>query len=553
MAIHVDTGTMRGPITYQSYNLDHLGLVAAMIDELGRVEIIDSVIVQDHEQRVVSVGRAVKAMILNGLGFSHRALYLTPHFFENKPVARLLGTGIEARHLNDDTLGKALDRLYAYGVEDLYGLIAAVSVRKPHLYCRFGHLDSTSLHVDGTYNSEQNPPDGVIQITRGYSRDHRPDLNQWVIQFICENQAGIPLLMKPLSGNSEDKTGFRETLDAHLNQLNQDVAIQYYVFDSAGFVRETLIHLGDTRWISRVPETITLARQIVDAVAPDLAMTGNPLSYRSLGVEHAGIRQRWVVVRTASARQRAQNSVQREYLKKGGQECKAFHSLRKQTFCCEADARAALEQFKTTLSYTALFEEKVLAVATHAKRGRPTADQKPGTLLYRIEGQVASLIDDGRRQQKIDRKSCFMVATNELDPAALSDEELIETYTQKQQKVERGFRFLKDPLFMASTVFLKSAERIMALAMITTLSLLVYSALEHRIRESLKMHQKTFPNQKGQPIHHPTARWVFQFFTGIHLLVMASMGEIVLNLKAAHQTLLALLGEHFVALYADSG
>ena len=104
------------------------------------------------------------------------------------------------------------------------------------------------------------------------------------------------------------------------------------------------------------------------------------------------------------------------------------------------------------------------------------------------------------------------MATNELDPTALSDEELIQTYAKKQQKVERGFRFLKDPLFMASTVFLKSAERIMALAMIMTLSLLVYSALEHRIRESLKMHQKTFPNQKGQPIHHPTARWVFQFF-----------------------------------------
>ncbi len=129
-----------------------------------------------------------------------------------------------------------------------------------------------------------------------------------------------------------------------------------------------------------------------------------------------------------------------------------------------------------------------------------------------------------------------MVATNELDQAALSDEELIETYAKKQQKVERGFRFLKDPLFMASTVFLKSAERIMALAMIMTLSLLVYSALEHRIRESLKMHQTTFPNQKGQPIDHPTAR-----------------GEAVLNLKQAHQALLVLLGEHFVALYANSG
>ena len=84
MAVHVDTKTMRGPITYQSYNLDHLGLVAAMVDELGIVKLIDTVIVQDHEQRIVSVGQAVKAMILNGLGFSHRALYLTPHFFETE-------------------------------------------------------------------------------------------------------------------------------------------------------------------------------------------------------------------------------------------------------------------------------------------------------------------------------------------------------------------------------------------------------------------------------------------------------------------------------------
>jgi transposase len=106
---------------------------------------------------------------------------------------------------------------------------------------------------------------------------------------------------------------------------------------------------------------------------------------------------------------------------------------------------------------------------------------------------------------------------------------------------------------MASTVFLKSAQRIMALATIMTLSLLVYSALEHRIRESLKAHQQTFPDQKGHPTDHPTARWVFQFFTGIHLLVIQSVHEVILNLKEAHETLLALLGARFVALYANSG
>jgi hypothetical protein len=60
------------------------------------------------------------------------------------------------------------------------------------------------------------------------------------------------------------------------------------------------------------------------------------------------------------------------------------------------------------------------------------------------------------------------------------------------------------------------------------------------------------PNQKGKPTDHPTARWVFQFFTGIHLLVIDELHEVILNLNDAHQTLLALLGTHFVALYANS-
>ena len=69
-----------GPL-YNSYNLDHLGLIAGMFDELGLSELIDTVIKQDHEQRQVSVGTCVKAMILNGLGFVNRALYPPPAFF----------------------------------------------------------------------------------------------------------------------------------------------------------------------------------------------------------------------------------------------------------------------------------------------------------------------------------------------------------------------------------------------------------------------------------------------------------------------------------------
>ncbi len=79
MAVHIETGTMVSPEHYSSKLLNHLGLVAGMYDELGIGELIEQRIPQDDEKRVVSIGQAVKAMVLNGLGFTNRALYLTPH------------------------------------------------------------------------------------------------------------------------------------------------------------------------------------------------------------------------------------------------------------------------------------------------------------------------------------------------------------------------------------------------------------------------------------------------------------------------------------------
>lgn len=114
---------------YETKTIEHLGLVAGMFDELGVGELLDEVIEQDFEQRQVTVGQAVKAMVLNGLGFANRRLYLSPHFFANKPTEQLIGRGITPGMMNEDTLGKALDELHGYGVSDLYSLIAARAVK----------------------------------------------------------------------------------------------------------------------------------------------------------------------------------------------------------------------------------------------------------------------------------------------------------------------------------------------------------------------------------------------------------------------------------------
>lgn len=107
------------------------------------------------------------------------------------------------------------------------------------------HLDSTSFHTEGQYNSNEEPQEGVIHITEGDKSDHRPDLNQVVLQLICERQAGIPLLMEPLSGNNSDKTSFRNLINAHVDQMHTDFRVEYLVADSALYTAETLADMAE--------------------------------------------------------------------------------------------------------------------------------------------------------------------------------------------------------------------------------------------------------------------------------------------------------------------
>ena len=203
----------------ESKILDHLGLVAGMFEELKIGDRIDEHIPQDFEEREVSVGQAVKAMVLNGFGFVQQRLYLTPQFFERVPTERLIGEGVRPEHLNHGVLGRALDDLFEYGVTELFRDLAAHAAEKLGLGSRFAHLDATSFSFHGDYDSEEEPEEGVVSIQKGYSRDHRPDLNQAVLDMIVERKAGLPVLMKPLSGNVSDSGSFPELIDRHVGHL----------------------------------------------------------------------------------------------------------------------------------------------------------------------------------------------------------------------------------------------------------------------------------------------------------------------------------------------
>ncbi|HZA28528.1 MAG TPA: IS1634 family transposase [Gammaproteobacteria bacterium] len=535
--------------TYHSQVLDHLGLVAGMFDELGMGEIIDQVTQQNPEMRDLTGGEAVNAMVLNGLGCINQALYLVPRFFHNKPTYQLISPRVTPQQLNDDALGRALDTLYAYGVTELYSLLAAPAAERLGLAPRLVHLDTTSFHVDGRYNSDEAPEEQVVHITQGYSRDHRPDLNQVRLELLVEHQAGIPLLMQPLSGNSSDTQEFGEAVRLHVHQLQAPYGPTYLVADSALYSEANLEKLAQTqmKWITRVPATLREAQAVLAQADPQ-AMVALQEGYRAdeLTSTYGGVEQRWVLIYSEPRRAQVQRTVDKQLRRQSDQAVKALKKLGGVTLACEADARQALATFAQDLQATVLAPSTVRATPRYGKRGRPGPGVQPDQMVYQIEGTLAS--SRASRQALIDQHSCFMLATNELDATQLPPQQLLEG-DKGQTHVERGFRFLKNPEFLASSLYLKKPERIMALLMVMTVCLLVYAALEYRIRQALQGHDATFPNQSGKRVQNPTARWVLHSFVGVHLLIAPGQWPIVLNLTDEHRNLLQLLGKPYMACY----
>jgi transposase len=192
--------------TDRSQIFDHLGLVAGMFDELGMGDVVDNATPHNPAMRDLTVGEAVKAMVLNGLGCANHARYLVPRFFENKPTSRLLAPRVPPTQLHDDARGRALETLYADGVTELDSLMAATAAKRLGVAATFAHLDTTRLHGDGRYHSAAEPDAEVMHLTRGSSRDHRPDLNHVLLELIVEQQAGMPVRMQPLRGHTRDGT-----------------------------------------------------------------------------------------------------------------------------------------------------------------------------------------------------------------------------------------------------------------------------------------------------------------------------------------------------------
>jgi transposase len=345
------------------------------------------------------------------------------------------------------------------------------------------------------------------------------------------------MLMEPLSGNTSDQGSFPKLIDRHIEHLQNARGFDYVVADSSLYSADHVEDLdrNGVKFITRVPGTLGEAQEVVQNTDPAaLEPLAEGYEAREHISEYGEARQRWLVVRSEAAEARAKESAAKQRDREHKEEKRGFRKILAREFSCREDTKKALSAFEEDLTASALVGSRVLRAVCFTM-DEEKVPVETGEESYLLQGKLVP--SEARKDELVKKKSFFIVATNELDEERLSEQELLKSY-KGQSKVERGFRFMKDPWFVASSLFLENEKRIMAMLMVMTLCLMVYAALQYRIRQGLQAGGRSYPDQKGKPTQRPTARWIFQSFEGIHVL-HTEQQHVVLNMKEHHRTVVS--------------
>jgi transposase len=452
-------------------------VIASVIKDLGLIALIDTRLVPDA-QEIMTPGEAVAGMILNGLGFAKRPLSLTPQFFANKPLELLFRAGIEAEMCHRCKLGRTLDAAYAYGCDLLFEELALSLCAHEGIDRRFNHLDTTSFSLTGEYVPDSDAH--AIRITHGYSKAHRPDLKQAVLELMVSQDGGIPFVSKSWDGNTADTQVFQQRAEALLRAFKDTPSPRYLVADAKRYCEDHATPLSQLGFSTRIPATRKLVSQVIrQALQWD---TWQPVDhntrYQPLTLGHDGMAQRWLVVYSQAALERAEATLKHATPREHEAITKPLFHLQAQRFCAPEAAHEALSALAQRWKYHRVASSRLTEHKRYVGKGRPT----PSTPLKAIEWpiQAQAHADDEAIERAKHAQACYVLSTN-IDASEVSDTEVIVAY-KGQAQVEGGFRFLKAPLFFVSSLFVKKPTRMEGLLMVMTLALLVYSVAQRRLR-----------------------------------------------------------------------
>jgi len=486
--------------------MDHLGLVAGVVKDLGVIEQIDAHL--PGEQKV-STGQAIVSMVLNGLGFTDRPLSLTAEFFKEISVPRLLGADVTYEDLNRHRLGRCLDEVAEYGVSRLFSQIASHVVVLEKVSTQTRVLDTTSFSVTG--RKYEDTDENEITITHGFSKDHRPDLMQVVSELVVSTDGGVPLMLMNHDGNSNDSKIFRERSEKLADELSG--CDGRLIADSKLYCQENIKNLEKFTFVTRIPETNKEAKALINQ-AVDKEDGWQSLDethfFQTSTVTHFGLKQNWIVFYSTESLSRCSKTINKKVAKEKSEIEKQIYHFHASAFGCQDDAQKAADKITKNWKYHAVDSSKTNQIDHFEGVGRPKKDAVPTSRTYSMTISFSEKTEVNKKLSRI--KACFILGTNDLN---VLPNELLNEY-KSQGSVERGFRFLKNPSFFTSSFFLKKPSRINALIGIMAIALLIYSIAERRLRASIRESEEPFVDPVYGKTSKPTLKRVMQLMLNIN-------------------------------------
>jgi transposase len=449
-----------------------------------------------------------------------------------------------AKHVGDDAVGRALDRLFdadraALMTAGVVSAVEAFAVALSQL-----HNDSTTVKFTGQYplaRGRRLRGKRAPFITHGHSKDHRPDLKQLLFILTTSDDGGVPVQFRCEAGNCNDSTTHIETWNALCRAAGGTDFL--YVADSKLCAKEPLdyIHQHGGRLVCVMPRT-----RLEDAEFRDWIQTHEPdwtlVRDRPNPRRPGGPRDRWWTYRAtlpsrevwpvvwlySSLLALRQDTRRREHIARCEQ---AFADLNAKLSAPRAHRRKRAEvQQRVDDILAESRAKKYFAIELYqgeqhtyrqASRGRPG----PNTRYLRKTRkfwQVRFPLDDDAIAYERKSDGMYPLLTNDR---SLTDAQVFEAH-KRQPSIEKRFEQTKT-VFEIAPVLLKNEGRIEALFFVYFLALLVQAIIERELRLAMKRDGVAtlalYPEERTT--HRPTAEQVFRLFSLTQRHVLEHEGQ----------------------------
>jgi transposase len=518
--------------TLNSYTIGVLPILDRLLDRL-RLEAIlrDHLPREDRRSRISTAAGLL--LLLKNLLVAREPLYGLGEWAA-RHVPELLGlSAAQLASLNDDRVGRCLDRLFDADVPTLTLAVVVHAVREFAVDLDELHNDSTTITLHGDYEAadQERTLRGRLRLaaTWGHNKDHRPDLKQLLYILTVARDGAVPVQFRVQSGNTTDDRSHHDTWDFLCKLTGRRDFL--YVADCKLATTENMayIHRHGGRFLSVLPRTRSedalfrarvlrggvAWRWIHDKTDEDGEVVDRFSIHEPEATSIEGYRLIWyhgarkAELDAVARRERIERAVRR--LSELGERLAAPRTRHRERAKVAEAVEAILEETGTAEWITVTIAERPEETYRQERRGRPGAD----TLYVKRERkrfELAHRVDLARLDEEARCDGIFPLISNE---PAMSAKELLLAY-KEQPMIEKRFGQLKTD-FVVAPVFLKEVSRIQALLCVYFLALLVESLLERELRRAMERAGieglPLYP--EGRSCRRPTARKVIDLFEDV--------------------------------------